>query len=67
MSQEKRVEELESMLEQLRVGRRVLMNVLELVQEEQREKISKLVQENEGLRRKNKRFAKMLMEMKWRK
>lgn len=67
MNQEKRVEQLESMLEQLRVGRRVLMNVLELVQDEQREKISQLEHENEKLRRINQRYAKMLMQMKWRK
>lgn len=67
MNQEKRVEQLESLLKQLRVGRRVLMNVLELVQDEQREKIVQLEQENEKLRRKNQRYAKMLMQMKWRK
>lgn len=65
MELEKRVEELEDLLEQLRVGRRVLMNVLELVQDEQREKIALLEQENEELRRKNRRFANMLKEIKW--
>lgn len=65
MTLEKRVAELEGLLEQLRVGRRVLMDVLELVQDEQLQRIRELEQENEQLRRKNIRYAKMLTEVKW--
>jgi hypothetical protein len=64
---EKKIEELEDLLQQLRLGRRVLMNLLEMIQNEQNEKLAQLEKENEWLRRKNRKYAERLMEMRWRK
>lgn len=64
---EKKIEELEELLQQLRLGRRVLMNLLEMIQNEQNEKLAQLEKENEWLRRKNRKYAERLMEMRWRK
>lgn len=62
----KRVIELEERLFAQRAGKKVLLQLLELMQEERREELIRLKWENERLKEKNRRLAKMLITMKWR-
>jgi hypothetical protein len=62
----RRIRELEDLLDQLRMGRRVLINLLEITQREQKRKIEELEKENQRLKRKNKKYVEVLIESKWR-
>jgi hypothetical protein len=62
----RRIRELEDLLDQLRMGRRVLINLLEITQKEQKRKIEELEKENQRLKRKNKKYVEALIESKWR-
>lgn len=57
-----RVKDLEQKIEGLRLGRRVLMNIIESIERERREEIERLTRENQRLLRSNARFAKSLFE-----
>lgn len=56
-----RIRELEDKVEALRISRRVLMNLIEAVEREKREKITQLENMNERLQRNNCRYAKTIM------
>ena len=56
-----RIKELEDKVEALRISRRVLMNLIEAVEREKKEKISHLELMNERLQRNNCRYAKTIM------
>lgn len=55
-----RVTELEQRVEHLRVSRRVLMNLLEKVEQEKTAQVNKLEKENCRLQKDNTRFAKWI-------
>lgn len=59
-----KIQSMQLRLEHLRLGRRILMNLLEATQEEKDLKIKKLLQENEHLRKKNRKYATQLMQMR---
>jgi hypothetical protein len=50
---------------ELRIGRRILMNILELTNEENKAEIEKLKQENDSLRKRNKKFANRLWKQNY--
>ncbi|MBM7854484.1 putative RNase H-like nuclease (RuvC/YqgF family) [Desulfohalotomaculum tongense] len=56
-----RVQELEDKVEQLRLSRRVLMNLIEKIEREKNEILSKLERENKKLHKNNYRYAKWLI------
>lgn len=56
-----RVEELEQRVENLRVSRRVLMNLLEKVEREKAALIRQLEKENVRLQKNNKRYANWIL------
>lgn len=56
-----RIRELEEKVEALRISRRVLMNLIESVEKEKREKVSRLEFQNERLQKNNYRYAKAIM------
>lgn len=56
-----RVRELEDKVEALRLSRRVLMNLLDLLEREKTEELSKLALQNEKLLRNNSRYARKLI------
>ncbi|MBP2642209.1 MAG: translation initiation factor 2 [Firmicutes bacterium] len=56
-----RVRELEDKMEALRLGRRVLMNLLESVEAEKRGEVERLKTQNEQLKNSNRRYAKSIM------
>lgn len=56
-----RIKELEDKIEALRISRRVLMNLIEAVEREKREKITQLENINERLQHNNCRYAKTIM------
>ncbi|MBO8137463.1 MAG: translation initiation factor 2 [Desulfotomaculum sp.] len=56
-----RVQELEGKVEQLRLSRRVLMNLIEKIEREKNELLSKLERENRKLHQSNYRYAKWLL------
>lgn len=58
----RRVRELEKQVEQLRVSRRVLMNLIERMEEEKKNSLSRLEKENKRLQINNRRYAKKLMK-----
>jgi len=58
----RRVRELEKQVEQLRVSRRVLMNLIERIEEEKKNSLSRLEKENKRLQTNNLRYAKKLMK-----
>ncbi|MCR4440889.1 MAG: translation initiation factor 2 [Peptococcaceae bacterium] len=58
----RRVKELEKQVEQLRVSRRVLMNLIERMEEEKKNSVSRLEKENKKLQMDNRRYAKRLMK-----
>lgn len=56
-----RVRELEDKVEALRLSRRVLMNLLDLLEREKIEQLSKLALQNEKLLRNNTRYVRKIM------
>lgn len=56
-----RVQELEEKVEQLRLSRRVLMNLIEKIEKEKNELFSKLEKENKKLQINNCKYAKSLL------
>lgn len=58
---QKRVRELEDKVEALRISRRVLMNLIETVENERREQLSDLENKNDRLRKSNCQYAKIIM------
>ncbi len=56
-----KIEFLKDRLEHLRIGRRILMNLLEITEEEKKNQILQLERENQLLRNQNKKFAKELI------
>jgi hypothetical protein len=57
-----RVRDLEAKVENLRLSRRVLMNILEASERGKRLETEKLERINDRLRRENRRYAQRLME-----
>lgn len=56
-----RIRELEDKVEALRISRRVLLNLIDSLEREKREKILRLENHNERLQKNNCRFAKTIM------
>lgn len=56
-----RVQELEDKVEALRISRRVLMNLIDDLEKENREQLAKLSVQNENLQRNNSRYARAIM------
>lgn len=56
-----RVRELEGRIESLRLSRRVLINLLSVIERERREQISRLQAETRDLRRRNGLYARALL------
>jgi len=59
-----RIRELEAKIDALRMGRRVLMNLIESVENENRTEMERLKNQNERLQKNNSRYAKMIMVYK---
>lgn len=59
---QKRVQELEEKVEQLRLSRRVLMNLIEKIEKEKSLFVSKLEKENRKLHKDNYRYAQNLLQ-----
>jgi hypothetical protein len=57
---DEKIKELLNKNAELRVGRRILMNLLEMTNEEKKKEIEKLKRENELLRQRNKKIAARL-------
>mgnify|MGYP000947701188 CR=1 FL=1 len=62
----KRIVELENQVSQLRVSRRVLMNLIEKIENEKRNILNQWEKEKQRLRLDNQRYAKWLMENNYR-
>ncbi len=58
---ESRVKELEDKIENLRFSRRVLMNLIERIEKDKWDQLSKLEWENKKLQKNNSRFARTLL------
>ncbi len=58
---QKRIQELEEKVEQLRLSRRVLMNLIEKIEKDKTGFVSKLEKENRKLHKDNYRYAKSLL------
>jgi TolA-binding protein len=56
-----RIQELEEKVESLRVSRRVLMNLIEVLEKEKREQLFRLETQNEKLQKNNCRYARAIM------
>lgn len=56
-----RIRELEDKVEALRISRRVLMNLIETIEKEKKEKVMTLEYQNERLQKNNCRYAKTIM------
>lgn len=56
-----RVRELEEKVEALRIGRRVLMNLIDALEKEKRDHLAKLTSQNERLQKNNCRYARAIM------
>lgn len=56
-----RIRELEDKVEALRISRRVLMNLIDNLENDKRETLSQLVNKNEKLQKNNCRYAKAIM------
>jgi len=56
-----RIRELEDKIEALRISRRVLMNLLDTLEREKTEQVSKLESQNEKLQKNNYRYARAIM------
>ncbi|SHK71841.1 translation initiation factor 2 [Desulforamulus aeronauticus] len=59
---QKRIQELEEKVEQLRLSRRVLMNLIEKIEKDKTGFVSKLEKENRKLHKDNYRYAKSLLK-----
>lgn len=59
---EKRIQELEEKVEQLRLSRRVLMNLIEKIEREKSGFVSRMEKENRKLHLSNYRYAKWLLK-----
>lgn len=57
----RKIKELQDQCSELRIGRRILMNLLEATHEEKAEMVRKLQNENEQLKVKNKRLTQLVM------
>ncbi|KUO52244.1 MAG: hypothetical protein APF76_04185 [Desulfitibacter sp. BRH_c19] len=60
----KKVEELEDKIHQLRVSRRILMNLIENIEKEKNFTIAQLAKENRKLKLSNARYAKRILDLK---
>ncbi|WP_035268276.1 hypothetical protein [Desulfitibacter alkalitolerans] len=60
----KKIEELEEKIHQLRVSRRILMNLIENIEREKNLTISQLAKENKKLKLANARYAKRLLDLR---
>ncbi len=58
---EAKIRELEGKIEQLRFSRRVLMNLIERIEKEKYDELSKLEKENRKLQQSNTRYARKLL------
>ncbi|MHB9095939.1 MAG: translation initiation factor 2 [Eubacteriales bacterium] len=58
---ESRVKDLEDKIENLRFSRRVLMNLIERIEKDKWDQLSKLERENKKLQKNNSRFARTLL------
>jgi len=58
---ESRVKELENKIENLRFSRRVLMNLIEKIEKDKWELLSKLERENKKLQKNNSKYARTLL------
>lgn len=58
---ETRLKELEDKVENLRFSRRVLMNLIERIEKDKWEQLTKLERENKKLQKNNSRFARTLL------
>lgn len=56
-----RIRELEDKVEALRISRRVLMNLIDTLENEKKETLSHLLNKNEKLQKNNYRYAKAIM------
>ena len=56
-----RIRELEDKVEALRISRRVLMNLIDTIEREKREKVLRLEMQNEKLQKNNCRYARAIM------
>ncbi|GBG54789.1 hypothetical protein SPFL3102_01342 [Sporomusaceae bacterium FL31] len=56
-----RIRELEDKVEALRISRRVLMNLIDTLENEKKETLSQLLNKNEKLQKNNYRYAKAIM------
>lgn len=59
---QKRIQELEEKVEQLRLSRRVLMNLIEKIEKDKSLFVSKLEKENRKLHKDNYRYAQNLLK-----
>lgn len=59
---QKRIEELEDKIEQLRLSRRVLMNLIEKIEKDKSGFVSRLEKENRKLHKDNYRYAQSLLK-----
>ena len=59
----KKIEGLEEKIHQLRVSRRILMNLIENVEKEKNLTINQLSKENKKLKLSNARYAKKLLDL----
>ncbi|HHV72248.1 MAG TPA: translation initiation factor 2 [Clostridia bacterium] len=60
--QRRRIRELEEKVEGLRMSRRILMNILDLLEKTKKEEISRLEAENHRLQKANQKYARMILE-----
>jgi DNA repair exonuclease SbcCD ATPase subunit len=56
-----RVRELEDKVEALRISRRVLMTLIDSLEKDKKDSVSRLTDENERLQRNNSRYARTIM------
>lgn len=56
-----RIRELEDKVESLRISRRVLMNLIESIENERREQLTSLENRNDQLQKNNCRYARLIM------
>jgi transcriptional regulator with AAA-type ATPase domain len=56
-----RIQELEDKVEALRIGRRVLMNLIDALEKEKQEQLEKMAIQNEKLQKNNCRYARAIM------
>lgn len=59
---QKRIQELEEKIEQLRLSRRVLMNLIEKIEKDRSNFVSRLEKENRKLHKDNYRYAQNLLQ-----